>query len=160
PRQASLANPTATDLQGRIQWYYDTRQAGMLFVYPVTLEPGGTVFIMGSDRFSPDPMNVYNVLREIDLAGNVLRETNMNAVNAQLAGLGMEPIFGFHHDAKRLPDGSTAVLALTQRTVTINGQDKVYVGDDVLVLNQDFQVTWAWDAFDYLDVNRGPILGE
>jgi hypothetical protein len=30
----------------------------------------------------------------------------------------------------------------------------------VMVLDQDFQVTWAWDAFDHLDVNRGPVLGE
>jgi hypothetical protein len=30
----------------------------------------------------------------------------------------------------------------------------------VVVLDQDFRVTWAWDAFDYLDVNRGPVLGE
>jgi hypothetical protein len=30
----------------------------------------------------------------------------------------------------------------------------------IVVLDQDFQVTWAWDAFDYLDVNRGPVLGE
>jgi hypothetical protein len=30
----------------------------------------------------------------------------------------------------------------------------------ILVLDQDFQVTWAWDAFDHLDVHRGPVLGE
>src|SRR5262249_5502685 len=24
----------------------------------------------------------------------------------------------------------------------------------------DFQVKWAWDAFDHLDVHRGPVLGE
>src|SRR5262249_14143423 len=35
-----------------------------------------------------------------------------------------------------------------------------YVGEMVLVLDQDFQVRWAWDAFDHLDVNRGPVLGE
>src|SRR4029079_19245356 len=27
-------------------------------------------------------------------------------------------------------------------------------------LDTDLQVTWAWDAFDHLDVNRGPVLGE
>src|SRR5262245_61459595 len=30
----------------------------------------------------------------------------------------------------------------------------------VLVLDQDLQVKWAWDAFDHLDVHRGPVLGE
>src|SRR5262249_43592131 len=35
-----------------------------------------------------------------------------------------------------------------------------YVGEMVGVLAQDFQVRWVWDAFDHLDVNRGPVLGE
>jgi hypothetical protein len=30
----------------------------------------------------------------------------------------------------------------------------------LMVLDQDLQVVWTWDAFDHLDVNRGPILGE
>ena len=30
----------------------------------------------------------------------------------------------------------------------------------IVVLDADFQVAWAWDAFDHLDVNRGPVLGE
>ena len=28
------------------------------------------------------------------------------------------------------------------------------------MLDQNFQVSWVWDSFDHLDVNRGPILGE
>jgi hypothetical protein len=30
----------------------------------------------------------------------------------------------------------------------------------IVVLDEDFQVAWAWDSFDHLDVNRAPILGE
>jgi hypothetical protein len=30
----------------------------------------------------------------------------------------------------------------------------------IIVLNKNFQVSWVWDAFDHLDVNRGPVLGE
>ena len=30
----------------------------------------------------------------------------------------------------------------------------------VIVLDADFRVTWAWNAFDHLDVNRAPVLGE
>jgi hypothetical protein len=29
-----------------------------------------------------------------------------------------------------------------------------------MVLDKDFQVIWTWDAFDHLDVRRGPILGD
>ena len=30
----------------------------------------------------------------------------------------------------------------------------------IVVLDKNFQVSWVWDSFDHLDVNRGPILGE
>ena len=29
-----------------------------------------------------------------------------------------------------------------------------------MVLDEDLQVVWTWDAFDHLDVDRAPILGE
>jgi hypothetical protein len=34
------------------------------------------------------------------------------------------------------------------------------MGDLVIDLDQNFQVTWTWNAFDHLDPNRGPVLGE
>src|SRR5262249_25052109 len=55
------------------------------------------------------------------------------------------------------PDGKTAILCQTVRAVDINGTPRQYQGDMVIVLDENFQVTWAWDPFDYLDVNRGPI---
>jgi arylsulfate sulfotransferase len=154
------ANPIATDLSGRVEWYYDRQQSGLGItnMNTATLLPGGTVIGMGNDRDSV--RNNRNVLREIDLAGNPIRETNLAAVNAQLAALGYETVYGFHHDAHRLPDGSLVVLAYPERTVDINGTPTNYIGELLIVLDQDFQVKWAWDAFDHLDVNRGPILGE
>jgi hypothetical protein len=59
-----------------------------------------------------------------------------------------------------LPDGTTVALGLTERTVDINGTSTNYVGEMVIVLDSDFHVKWAWDAFDYLNVHRGPVLGE
>src|SRR5262249_21516416 len=155
-----VPNPSATDLLGRVEWYYDTQQSGLGItnMNTLTLLPGGTVIGLRNDRDSV--RNNRHVLREIDLAGNPIRETNLAAVNAQLAALGHEVIYGFHHDAQRLPDGSLAVLAYPERTVTINGVPTDYVGEMVLVLDQDFQVRWVWDAFDHLDVKRGPVLGE
>jgi hypothetical protein len=44
--------------------------------------------------------------------------------------------------------------------VDINGTFSNYVGEMVLALDSDFQVKWACDAFEYLDVNPGPVLGE
>jgi arylsulfate sulfotransferase len=155
-----VPNPQLTDLSGRVEWYYDTQQSGLGItnVTAATLLPGGTMIGLGIDRYSV--RNARNVLREIDLAGNPLRETNLAAVNAQLAALGHDAIYGFHHDLQRLPDGSTVVLAYPERSVAINGVPTNYVGEMVIVLDQDFRVAWAWNAFDHMDVNRGPVLGE
>src|SRR4051794_6896479 len=160
PDDASNSHPIATDLSGRVEWYYDAQQSGLGItnMNTATLLPGGTVIGMGNDRYSV--RNNRDVLREIDLAGNPVRETNLAAVNAQLAALGHETVYGFHHEARRLPDGSLVVLGYPERTVTINGVPTNYIGEQLIVLDRDFHVVWAWDAFDYLDVNRGPVLGE
>jgi hypothetical protein len=152
----------ATNLTGQVTWYYDASQAGFLPNNPAqgaSLVPGGTVLVMGANSDASLPMS-RNVLREIDLAGDSLRETNIAAVNAQLTALGHDIIYSFTHDAVRLPNGQTAVLGLTERTVNVNGTPTNYVGTMIVVLDANFQVTWAWDAFDHLDVNRGPVLGE
>ena len=160
PDASGNSHPIATDLAGRVEWYYDIQQSGLGIknMVTATLLPGGTVIGLGND--SSSVRNNRNVLREIDLAGNPVRETNLAAVNAQLAALGHETIYGFHHDIQRLPDGSLVVLGYPERSVAINGVPTNYIGEMVVVLDQDFQVKWAWDAFDYLDVNRGPVLGE
>jgi hypothetical protein len=150
----------ATDLQGRVVWYYDLSHSGDTFSFPgQSLVPGGTVLLIGADHDAPLPGS-RNVLREIDLAGNPVRETNIDAVNTQLTALGHDIIYSFNHDVQRLPDGETAVSGLTERTVNINGTPTDYVGMMIVVLDKDLQVAWAWDAFDHLDVNRGPVLGE
>src|SRR5437773_2962169 len=153
---SNVPNPLATDLSGHVVWYYDVSQSGFTSTYPgQNLVPGGSVLLLGVDRYAASP-GTLDVLREIDLAGNVVRETNVDAVNPQLTALGHNPIFSFTHDVKRLPNGQTAVIGSTERT--INGT--AYVGMTIVVLDADFHVTWAWDAFDHLDTQRGPILGE
>src|SRR5262249_23802354 len=86
PRTA-LNSPSliATDLMGRVTWYYDLSQSGfVLDKGGQSLVPGGTLLVNGVDRYTPVP-TAPNVLREIDLAGNPVRETNLAALNAQLA---------------------------------------------------------------------------
>lgn len=157
---SNVPNPLATDLQGRVEWYYDVSQSGLTFTHVgQSLVPGGTVLLVGIDQDSPLPGS-RNVLREIDLAGNVVRETNIAAVNAELTPLGLDAISSFTHDVQRLPNGQTAVLGLVERTVNINGTPTNYIGHIILVLDENLQVAWAWNAFDHLDVNRGPVLGE
>ncbi len=139
----TVANPIATDLSGQLVWYYDTLHAGLHLIWPLHILPGGTVLLFGR---SPYRSNGDDVLREIDLAGDPVRETTIDAVNAQLAGRGQGPIFAFHHDAIRLPNGDTAVIGETQRRV---GNVDV-MGDMIIVLDPNFQVVWTWDIFSHL----------
>jgi hypothetical protein len=147
----------ATDLGGSVDWYYDAAAHGFAG-YGVSLVPGGTVLMLGGNVVLGP--GYYDTVREIDLAGDALRETNVAAVNAQLAAMGQHPIICFDHDAQRLPNGDTAVIASAQRTVTLNGTPTLYTGNMVLVLDQDFHVTWVWDAFSWLDTTRLGTVGE
>jgi len=157
---SNTPNPVATDLNGQIVWYYDVSQSGFIRTYPgQSLVPGGTVLILGHDQYGL-LSGTLDVVREIDLAGNSLRETNIDAVNQQLTVLRYNPIYSFTHDVERLPNGQTAVIGSTERTIDVNGTPTEYVGMSIVVLDENFQVVWAWDGFDHLDVNRGPILGE
>ena len=141
---------------GNVVWYYDP-VANAFASFAPSLVPGGTVLLLGGVQTA---QGGASTLREVDLAGDTLRETNVGAVNAELAALGQHSITDFNHDAQRLPNGDTAVLATTPRTITIRGKPVLYNGDMVLVLDQNFQVAWTWDPFNFLNVHRLPTLGE
>ena len=151
-----LIDTVATDLNGNIDWYYNS-VANNFSSFATSLVPGGMVYLIGGTVLGAAEANT---LREIDLAGDTLRETNIGAVNAELAALGLHSITDFNHDAELLPNGDTAVLATTPRTIKIRGKPVQYNGDMVVVLNQNFQVAWVWDPFQWLNVHRLPILGQ
>jgi hypothetical protein len=141
----------ATDLAGNVLWYYDPVANGFPG-YAQNLEPGGTVMILGGTAVGSTAG--YDTLRQVDLAGDTLRETNIKAVNAQLAALHRPRIIDFDHEAKLLPNGDTAVLASTQKTVEYKGKPTRFTGDMVIVLDQNFQVAWVWNGFKWLNTNR------
>ena len=156
---ANAVNLLATDLSARLVWYYDPLASGLIAIgLPGSAPlPNGTVLLGGRDSHRTLGLNV---LREIDLAGNPLRETNIDAVNAQLRARGQETIYGFHHEFRRLPNGDIATLGWTQKTIFFGATPEQYAGDMLMVLDENLQVVWTWDAFDHLDVTRGPTLGE
>ncbi|HEY4363457.1 MAG TPA: aryl-sulfate sulfotransferase [Bryobacteraceae bacterium] len=147
-------NSIATDLNGKLIWYspgdiaFLTRAVG-----------GGTFLGIGEDG-TKDPSQQF--VREFDLAGITQAETNAARVNQQLAALGIHAISGFHHEARKLLDGQYLVLAASERILTdIQGAGDVdVIGDTILVLDQDLQVSWAWDSFDHLDTHRTAVFGE
>ena len=87
--------------------------------YATNLEPGGTVMLLGGTPIGVPRSETR--LRQVDLAGDTLRETNIQAVNAELAALGQPPILDFDHEAKLLPNGDTVVLATRRKSSNYKG---------------------------------------
>ena len=144
-------NTVATDLNGNVIWYYDT-MANRFPSYAQNLEPGGTVMMLGGT--AAGVAGGFNTLRQVDLAGDTLRETNIHAVNAKLAAMHQPQILDFDHEAKLLPNGDTVVLASTPKIVNYKGKATRFNGNMVIVLDQNFQPVWVWNSFRWLNTNR------
>jgi hypothetical protein len=102
-------------------------------------------------------------LREIDLAGNTLWETNVQAISDRLSAMDRPSILSFHHDALLLPNGLILAVANSQRVIPAadpGGPARNVIGDVILMMNRDCDILWVWDAFEKLDVNRKALLGE
>jgi arylsulfate sulfotransferase len=144
----------ATDLNGNPVWYYPG------WVSNITEAAAGGRFL--GFLWDGEQDRAHQILREFDLAGITLRETNAARISEQLAAMGKGPINAFHHDARRLPDGKIMVLAASERILTdVQGPgDLDVITDMILVLDSDLQVVWTWDALDWLDPSRPAVLGE
>jgi arylsulfate sulfotransferase len=78
----------------------------------------------------------------------------------------------FHHEAQLMPTGNYIVFADIEKIFPVGTQGDTsglpvdILGDIYIVLNSDFQVIWAWEAFLHdgggtqLDITRTAILGE
>ena len=158
---------TGTDLDGKVMWYLPTP---MFFA---RMLPGGSFLVLGDGANSDNSMKRLQLLLELDLEGNIIRETNVSRVAEQLGSRGISSsckkgeqqcVSGFHHDAVRLPNGHTLVIASLERMFPAGAQGSKepvdIMGDLVIDLDADFQVAGVWNAFDRLDVTRAGISNE
>jgi len=153
--QSSLGQMTAAhDLDGNLVWYY----AGG--VSSLTRPASGGRFL-GIVQ-NPSLGTEHQAVRMFDLVGLTLKETNAARINEHLRAMGVHEITGFHHEALEMPDGQFLVLASSERMLhDVQGEGDVDVlGDTILVLNQELEVTWAWDSFEHLDPRQAAVLGE
>lgn len=153
--QCALYVPTlATDLAGNVIWYYDGKIS-----MTTRAESGGYFLGIGEDSTADA---AHEFFRKFDLAGTTLLETNAARVSEQLVAVGRRPINAFHHEARAIPGGRYLVLADNEQILTdVQGPGAVdVIGDEILVLDSNLQVVWAWDAFDFLDTSRMAVLGE
>ena len=166
-RGGDAGRTVATDLDGRLVWFlnarsdYMTRQLG-----------GGRSLAIMPGTNSANDIHRAQTVREMDLAGNTLRVTNVSRVAEQLVKFGIhsdckeggkECLSGFHHEATRLPNGHTLVIAGLERMEPAGTQGSAgpvdVLGDVVIDLDQNFQVSWVWNSFDHLDLKRASLGG-
>ena len=166
----TLYPDVATDLSGNIIWFYNAHDTTKTDVMTRPLSGGGALTLQDDLAWDPT-ITQEQYLRQIDLVGNTVRETNMGAIQRELIALGAvdggscsgiaNPVVGtacagsFHHDAiQSLPNGYLAALLDIERIYPAGTQGDTtgkpvdIIGDMIVVLNSQWQVVWYWDAFD------------
>jgi arylsulfate sulfotransferase len=141
-----------TGLKGAPSWSY-CRPGYMFLTRPVA---GGDIY------FISNTTSTYYTAQEMNLAGDILNSITEASANSQLATLGQQSIIDFNHEALPLPNGYTALIAHNERLYTnVQGPGTVDIlGDEVLVLDANWNIVWTWNAFDFLPVSRPAVLGE
>ena len=157
----SLLQAIAVDLKGNPIWYYTyNNENWRLIINPIKLLPNGhLMMIIGppSQGAIGNTYDDFSVLREIDLAGNTIRQISIPELNQKLSTIVVTwTALTMHHDFVYIPEGPAKghVVVLVNHAETINGSQ--VLGDALVDLDQDFNLVWVWDTFDHLDVNRHP----
>jgi arylsulfate sulfotransferase len=90
----------------------------------------------------------------------VVHETNTERISEQLVAMGLPPGVEISHEAIRLPNGYVATLVASEMLADQGAGIVDVVGDHVVVLDNNWQVAWAWNPFDKLDLKRQATLND
>lgn len=168
---ADLTEAFATDLKGNVLWTYTYQASASDTIQGIQLLPDGdmllTISYLSSLSAAATGSGTINVVREVDLAGNTVREISMDTLNQELAASGFKDSDGspwqlksFHHWVLPLPNGHWVLLAAYPRNFTdlpgYPGTTSV-LGDVLVDVDENLQPDWVWSSFDHLDVNRHPM---
>lgn len=140
-----------TDRDANPIWYYDVGAGN--FPYVFKLLPNGHIILI-SDTLATGA----TVLREIDLAGNTIRELDIPTLDQRIQRAGFDFIPGaYHHDVLSLSNGHVIILVnFTKNFDNLPGYPgtTAVLGDGLIDLDENWNPVWAWNSFDYLDVTR------
>ena len=159
-----------TDFEANILWYYDNAvdKSWEGYAFPIKLLKNGDLLASITNLYSanvPTTVPYNSVLREIDLAGNSVRELYLADLNAALSTMktpqgSVVTALCYSHDVLPLWSGHTILLVQEQRSVWLTqppgpGQFTI-LGDALVDLDENFKPVWVWSVFDNLDPNRHP----
>jgi arylsulfate sulfotransferase len=134
------------------------------FLQPIKLLPNGDfllVISITSATPTPPPSDSQIVMREINLAGDTIREISRDTLNDRIASAGFNlSVQTLHHDVLALPNGHIILIVNSTRDFTdlpgLPGTTTV-LGDALVDLDPNLQPVWVWNSFDHLEVNRHPM---
>jgi hypothetical protein len=158
-------NVVALDLNGNVIWTYSYAGGTPAdIIQPVKLLPNGHFLMQISPTSSfpvngnpPPPAGTIIAVREVDLAGNTIRELTLDTLSNSVAAAGLSlSLLDMHHDVLPLPNGHWIVLSEIAKQFPQFGSTNV-IGDVLLDVDPNNKVVWTWSAFDHLDVNRHPM---
>ncbi len=132
---------------------------------PIWYYPMAPNFSPETIKFLPNGNLIFSLvngpdslLREVDLAGNTIRELDLTALQQKMQTTAADFVpVNLHHDVLPLANGHLIVLVNFGKDFTdlpgYPGTIQV-VGDALIDLDQNWDPVWTWNSFDYLDVNR------
>jgi hypothetical protein len=163
-----------TDLSGNVVWTYANPGNGALnYLQGVKVLPNGNFLVaIGANSTAPLsgrlPAGTINEIREVNLAGDTVREISIDDLNASLAAADCTEchvtLAAFHHDFEPLPNGhwlvlsnTTMALSSTSQPALTNTAATTVLGDVIVDLDENLNPVWVWNEFNHLDPNRHPF---
>ncbi|HEX3822034.1 MAG TPA: aryl-sulfate sulfotransferase [Candidatus Sulfotelmatobacter sp.] len=152
-----LLAPTSNQIQALVT----DRDANPIWFYPVDATYYPYTFKLlqnGHFLFSLASNGGDSLIREVDLAGNTIRQLDITVLEQRMqsAGFDFSPT-GYHHDFLPLDNGHLIVLTNVVKNFTdlagYPGTIQV-ISDALIDLDQNWNPVWGWNSFDHLDVNR------
>jgi arylsulfate sulfotransferase len=167
---STVAQAFATDLNGNVIWTYIYQGATIDSIQGIQMLPNGHLLMVISYLSSltvNGTFNLVNDVREIDLAGNTIRDISMDSLNQKMAASNLKDGDGnsykfrsFHHSVVVLPNGHWVLLAAYTRDYAnlpgLAGTTAV-IGDALIDVDENSNPDWVWNTFDHLDLNRRPM---
>jgi len=131
-------NPTMEATDGTLQWEYTNGYLGTVLYGPTN---DGTGDYMGEDSNQGRWV-------EFNTSNQMVNSVTLAQLNAQLSA--HNQITAMNHDAARLPNGLTAVIASNYEVVATSLYGNVpYVGNVIVVFDKIGIVQWVWNGFDH-----------
>jgi hypothetical protein len=175
PISAKTSGLAVYDLDGNEIWTWEVPEGRLDSLDGAKLLPNGDVLVT-IGQVPPIPLTkaatpaTIQEMREINLAGDTVKEISISDLNAELSTATCQECQGlvlqtFHHDVTPLPNGHWLALADVITTLSAkttppltNAAEQRVLGDVIVDLDENLQPVWAWNEFNHLDPNRHPYM--